>query len=96
MDLDYQKLASALADELEERGLVGEGDDIVPIKKYAHEKDCSEATVRRQADRKGVPIRDETGAVKGTAGIACVSRTEMEMEEELGTRVVRRADGQYE
>jgi len=91
-----QRLAAAVCDELEARGLVGEGDDIVPVAKYAHEKGIDRSTVYRQAKRKGVPIRDETGAIKENGGVACVSRLEMEMEEELSMRSVRRADGQYD
>lgn len=97
MTIDYQKLASALADELEERGLVGEGDDIIHITKYAHEKGVDRSTVYRRAKRHGIPIRDFTGAKKkGGNGGAFVSRLEMECREELGTQAVRRANGQYE
>lgn len=97
-EIDYTKLATAVVDELEERGLVVDGqDDVVPVRKYAYEKGISRSTVYRRAERNDVPIRDETGAVKeGEAGIACVSRMEMKLGEELGTQVVRRTDGQYE
>ena len=90
------ELASAIVDELEERGLVAKGDDIVAVAKYAHEKGISRSTVYRQAKRRGVPIRDETGALKDDGGISCISRTEMEMRKDLGTRRVRRIDGQYD
>ena len=93
--MNYEKLARKVVDELEARDLVGT-DDIVPVRKYAHEKGVDRSTVYRQASRKDVPIRDETGAVKGDGGgLACVSRLEMEMERKLNTQTVRRADGQY-
>jgi hypothetical protein len=95
MDIDYRKLAESIVDELEERGLLGE-DDVIPVAKYAYEKGVDRSTVYRRAERNGIPIRDETGAVRDGEGVACVSRTEMEMKEDLGTRVVRRADGQYD
>jgi len=92
-----ERLASAVVDELEDRGLVGEGDDIVPIQKYTYEKDIARTTVYRMLDWHDLPVRDVTGAKKGDSkGIACVSRTELAMETALDTRVVRRADGQYE
>ena len=48
--------------------------------------------------RRGIPVRDATGAPKeeGDRSAAFVSRTEWEMGEKLHTRVVRREDGQYD
>lgn len=96
-DEAWRKLASHLVDELEARGLVTKGDDLVTLEKYAGEKDVARSTIYRRMKRHDIPRRRWHGGVKESdGGTAYVSRTEMEMGKKLDTRVVRRADGQYD
>jgi predicted transcriptional regulator len=79
------------------RQSVTQGRDLVPVRELAEELGVTPRTVRRRADRHGIPIRTATGAPKedGDRSRAFVSRTEWEAEEELHTRTVRKEDGHY-
>ena len=72
--------------------------DLARLTDLAEELGVTPRTVRRRMKRRGIPVRDATGAPKkeGDRSAAFVSRTEWETGEKLHTRVVRREDGQYD
>jgi len=93
--IDYQRLASAIVDELEDRGLVGEGDELLTVKQVAERAGLSTPTVYRRLNRHDIPKRDAGGRPKdsGEKTTTLISWSEWQLAEELDTRIVRRNAG---
>lgn len=72
--------------------------DLARLTDLADELGIARSTMYAKLKRRGIPVRDATGAPKeeGDRSAAFVSRTEWETGEKLHTRVVRREDGQYD
>lgn len=92
--VDYKRLASAIVDELEDRGLVGEGDELLTVKQVAERAGISTPTVYRRLNRHDIPKRDAGGRPKkGGNTTTMISWSEWQLAEELDTRIVRRNAG---
>jgi len=92
--LDYDRLASAVVDELEDRGLVGEGDELLTIQQVAERTGLSTPTVYRRLNRHDIPKRDAGGRPKdGGKTTTFISWSEWQLAEQLDTRIVRRNAG---
>lgn len=92
--IDYQRLASAVVDELEDRGLVGEGDELLTVKQVAERSGITTPTVYRRLNREGIPKRDVAGRPKdGGRSTTMISWSEWQLAEKLDTRIVRRNAG---
>lgn len=92
--LDYDQLAAALVDELEDRGLVGDGDELLTVEQVADRAGITTPTVYRRLKRKGIPKRDVGGRPKsGGNTTTMISWTEWSLGEEVPTRAVRESAG---
>lgn len=92
--LDYDRLASAVVDEMEARGLVGEGDELLTVQQVADRAGITTPTVYRRLDKEGIPKRDVAGRPKGGGrSTTMISWTEWELAEEVPTRAVRTRAG---
>ena len=92
--LDYDRLAAALVDELEDRGLVGDGDELLTVEQGAERAGVTTPTVYRRRTRTGRPTRDGGRRPKsGGSTTTMISWTEWSLGEEVPTRAVRESAG---
>lgn len=102
--IDYDRLAAAVVDEMEDRGLVAGGSSaqkekgLVPLQELAEEEGVAPSTIyRRYLYGTEIPRRTAEGFEKESKGrTTYISRAELEVGERLDTRIVRREAGLIE
>jgi transcriptional antiterminator len=89
--IDYERLATAIVDELERRGLfyTSSSDGLVRLQDLADELGVSRQTIYRRLNRHDIPKRDVHGQIKHGGGYTYISRSEWAEKCSIDTRAVR-------